>query len=61
MTGVDGKEREVCGQTGKVCYSQREAAYTVRRCKRSRSDRVPRRIYFCRACGWYHLTSLLKK
>lgn len=52
---------EVCESTGKVCYSKREAGIARARCRHSKRDRVPRRIYFCKECGWYHLTSQLKK
>lgn len=52
---------EICVATGKVCYSKRDAGVAIKRCRHSKKDRIPRRIYFCRECGWWHLTSLLKK
>lgn len=52
---------DLCFATGKVCYSKREAGVTLARCRHSKRNRVPRRIYFCKECGWYHLTSLLRK
>lgn len=52
---------ETCMSTGKVCYSRRDAGVALARCKHSKSKRIPRRIYYCKECGWYHLTSLLRK
>ena len=52
---------DTCMSTGKVCYSRRDAGVALARCKHSKSNRIPRRIYYCKECGWYHLTSLLRK
>ena len=54
-----------CRGSGKVCYSGREAGETINFGKRHhRSDHLgrakdyPRRKYYCKDCGYYHLTSM---
>ena len=59
---------KICGESGKVCYSKREAGSVVnafksrkhfRHCKKGRKgDNVPQRIYFCKYCGTYHVTHI---
>lgn len=54
-----------CVESGKVCYSGREAGEIINSGKRhhrsdlcGRSKEFPRRKYFCKDCGYYHLTSM---
>ena len=55
--------RYICEQSGKVCYSQKDAGDLIRHFKntrrRKRSDtgkHIPQRSYKCEFCGAYHLT-----
>lgn len=49
--------REICPATGKQMYSRKDAGDTVRSAKKNgRNKRVPMRVYYCKACGAYHLT-----
>lgn len=57
-----------CRGSGKVCYSGREAGEIINFGKRHhRSDHLgrakdyPRRKYYCKDCGYYHLTSMKAK
>ena len=52
-------------ESGKVCYSGRAAGEIKKKKKRhhrsdhcGRSKEFPRRKYFCKDCGYYHLTSM---
>lgn len=59
-----------CESCGKICYSEREANCIINDAKRGinirrngvrmklrcRSKIIPRRKYYCRACGYWHLT-----
>ena len=61
-----------CEETGKVCYTEREAGEAISNFKRhihagshhwikgdySNSKNIPRRKYYCQNCGYYHLTHL---
>lgn len=57
------EERMICDETEKVCYSKREAGEIINGCKRhrgsdhlGRNKNLPKRSYFCRSCGCFHLT-----
>lgn len=65
MVYVDEKNIKWCPDCDKRCYSEREAGSILNSCKRHRnSDHcgrnkdLPRRKYWCSACGHYHLTHL---
>lgn len=61
-----------CEMTGKVCYTEREAGVVINNSKRhvhvgchrwikadrGNSKNIPRRKYFCKDCGFYHVTHL---
>ena len=53
------ESHELCD--GKIRYSQREAGEVLhsitRRQHKNHSKKIPKRAYFCRKCGCYHLTS----
>ena len=62
----------ICIFTGKICYTEREAGLVINGCKRhvyvgngrfaksahGNSKAIPRRKYYCKDCGFYHLTHL---
>lgn len=56
------KEKLICIKTGKVCFSKKDAGDTIRRLSERRRNRtgrkkiVPKRSYYCKFCGTYHLT-----
>ena len=53
-------ERDLrCESTGKICYSKKEAgiALNVARHHGNRAKKIPKRMYLCKECGHYHLTS----
>jgi|WetSurMetagenome_2_1015567.scaffolds.fasta_scaffold128020_3 hypothetical protein len=66
------KEKRYCPDCGKRCYSEREANSALKAAKRGTSTRmsgktivirsgsknIPKRKYFCKYCGTYHLTHL---
>lgn len=67
MVYIDERNVMYCSETGKRCYSEREAGSILNSCKRHRtSDHcgrnkdLPRRKYWCDSCGSYHLTHLAK-
>ena len=52
-----------CLKEEKVCYTEREAGIIINEARRhhfncddKRGKRIPKRKYFCRACGFYHVT-----
>jgi hypothetical protein len=54
--------REICTETGKICYSEREAG-TILNCSKkahnkSNHKKKLTRKYRCNACGTWHLTSM---
>lgn len=58
-------DRQYCG--GKICYSEREANQVLHDCRhtgarrqyrRSTNKVIPKRKYYCKDCGMYHLTSI---
>ncbi len=56
----DGFEKEIrCESTGKICYREKEARTTLNGAKHhgNRSKKSPKRMYLCKECGYYHLTS----
>lgn len=61
----DELKREICQQTGKVCYSQRDASLEIANFKKrkrlSHGKNIPQRSYICQFCGCYHLTHYRKK
>ena len=64
----------MCFLTGKICYTEREAGSVINSCKRhvylgqgrsgksshgnGSSKAIPRRKYYCKDCGFYHVTHL---
>lgn len=64
-------EKRLCPETGKVCYSQKEANTVKNRFKRhvykgnhrsyrmntGANGKIPVRSYRCEFCGSWHLTS----
>ena len=55
-----------CSTTGKKCFSQRAAAECLRGLKKNKKRRkkhseLPKRYYFCKFCGMFHLTHFGKK
>ena len=71
MKTIDGNY-VFCGSTGKICYTMREAGLVINGCKKhvyvgnrhwaksahGNSKSIPRRKYYCKACGFYHVTHL---
>lgn len=63
---VDGTGKFlVCESSGKRCYNGREAGRIINACKRHRNNDhlgrnkdLPRRKYFCKECGSWHLTKM---
>lgn len=53
----------ICEETGKICYSEKEAGNLIRYFKTHKKNaekEIPKRSYFCRSCGTFHLTHLKK-
>ena len=64
----------MCFFAGKICYTAREAGIVINNCKKhvylgkgrygknahgnGYSKAIPRRKYFCKECGFYHVTHL---
>ena len=62
----------LCVFTGMICYTEREAGLVINTVKKhhyvgnrkwiksfhGNSKNVPRRKYFCKDCGFYHVTHL---
>ncbi len=55
--------RNECEITGKICYSKREAGEIKNQRERhlngdnlGRNKTLPRRSYYCKYCGCFHLT-----
>ena len=62
----------MCIFTGKICYTEREAGNVINGCKKhfyaghgrwaksahGNSKAIPRRKYYCKDCGFYHVTHL---
>ena len=48
-----------CKSTGKICYTEREAGNALNGAKHhgNRAKKIPKRMYPCKKCGHYHLTS----
>ena len=53
-------EYDICSKTGKRCYSKEDAQYTVNLARkkhwRNCAANIPKRVYYCKTCGAYHLT-----
>lgn len=53
-----GVNQSICDESGKICYSRRDAAITVATGrKEKRLGKRPIRYYQCGDCGCYHTTS----
>ena len=53
------KKNPLCAESGKICYSRKEAGIKLNDAKRfhgSRTKQLPKRMYWCEHCGFYHLT-----
>lgn len=65
-------EKVLCMETGKICYTEREAGIVINKARKhfyeghmkthkeqySKSKEIPRRKYWCKACGFYHVTHM---
>lgn len=63
-------ESVICSETGKICYTEREAGLVMNKARKhfyaghmqmhkehfANSKDIPRRKYYCKACGFYHVT-----
>lgn len=54
----------ICESEKKICYSEKEAGRTLNEAKKHHyssesnpAKKIPKRKYFCKKCGFYHLTS----
>ena len=60
-------EMDYCEKERKRCFSEREAGELLRYFKNNkykwngRNKVIPCRKYYCKECGFYHLTHLRKK
>ncbi len=58
------EENTYCKVTGKRCFSEREAGEHINYFKNThfkwshRGKNIPCRKYYCKECGYYHLTHL---
>lgn len=53
------EDKKICKETGKVCYTIREAKQTISLFKChwiKKNKKIPVRYYKCEYCGFYHLT-----
>ena len=50
----------LCNDSGKQCMSRRDAGILINRFRHHHKvcGKYPRRYYFCKSCGTYHVTSL---
>lgn len=62
----------MCSSAGKICYTEREAGIVINGCKKhsymggrhwaksshGHSKSIPRRKYYCKDCGYFHLTHM---
>jgi len=48
-----------CESEGKICYTKKEAGTALNRARHhdNRAKKIPKRMYPCKECGHYHLTS----
>ena len=56
---MNENDREICWKTGKVCFTQREAGFTIRSFKNHKTKKnkqMPVRYYYCKYCHYFHLT-----
>jgi hypothetical protein len=54
---MEETEYILCPQTGKRCYSQKEANNVIHHSRNTKGKKMtPRRAYFCPYCKNYHLT-----
>lgn len=63
--GYSSDNSLICMETGKRCYSEREAGHILNSCRHhlkndslGRRKDIPRRKYWCSYCGHFHLTHL---
>ncbi|MBO4698988.1 hypothetical protein J5690_05180 [bacterium] len=49
----------ICESEGKICYNKKEARTALNGAKHhgNRAKKIPKRMYPCKKCGHYHLTS----
>lgn len=54
--------KDICSETGKICYSEREAGTILNQSKKAHNKSSSKkrliRKYRCNACGTWHLTSM---
>lgn len=55
----------MCSVAGKICYTEQEAGIVINGCKkhiymggRQWAKSIPRRKYYCKDCGYFHLTHM---
>ena len=52
-----------CHYEDKKCYTKADAEGVIPMCNRKnhrqRQKNVPRRMYYCEQCGYYHLTHII--
>ena len=59
----NGEQNLICEETQKVCMTVREAGMVLNLFKRhhhmrAKKDKIPKRKYLCKYCGYYHLTHM---
>jgi len=67
MRNIEGM-KNICPVSGKICLSAREAGEVINNAKHhhehrtySNSTGIPKRKYYCRDCGTYHVTHFNKQ
>ena len=48
---------EICSVTHKRCYTEKNAAECIQIAKKHNNKYIPKRKYYCKHCGFWHLTS----
>ena len=65
-------ESVICVETGKICYTEREAGIIMNKARShfyedhmktrrehfTNSKDIPRRKYYCKNCGYFHVTHM---
>ena len=59
-----------CWKTDKVCYTRQSSLHVINKVRKTRhktpykkmsTGKIPKRVYKCKFCGWFHTTSYLFK
>ncbi len=58
MNYQNREENPVCRGCGKRCLTKREAQDLLGTFKTHQEGHkyIPKRLYYCKTCGWYHVT-----